>query len=48
VFSIFQGGILNISRKQRQQKALEESVKVAEEEEEEEEPLLGKQRHRIN
>ncbi|XP_061182017.1 major facilitator superfamily domain-containing protein 1-like [Saccostrea echinata] len=43
------GGILNISRKQRQQQELEKSVCESETKtDDEEEPLLGRQRHRIN
>ncbi|XP_062603171.1 uncharacterized protein LOC134264946 [Saccostrea cucullata] len=43
------GGILNISRKQRQQQELEKSIPESEtKSDDEEEPLLGRQQHRIN
>lgn len=41
------GGILNISRKERQQQEFEKSIKQKDEDEEEK-PLLGRREHRIN
>lgn len=42
-----QGGILNISRKERQQQEFEKSIQQKDEDNEEK-PLLGRREHRIN
>lgn len=42
-----QGGILNISRKERQQQELEKSIQQKDEDDENK-PLLGRREHRIN